>query len=105
MKKIITLLALTIVIWGICQQNQYQVKMNPISQAKHYTFKLSDHVIREKVTFKNRYGIILTGDLYIPKNHDNKPLPALPYADLLGLLKNKHRDYMQIKWQNEVLSH
>ena len=37
-------------------------------QADHYTFQLSDKVTRKKVTFKNRYGITLTGDLYIPKN-------------------------------------
>jgi uncharacterized protein len=89
MKKIITLLTLTLAIWGSCQQNQYHVKMNPINQAEHYTFKLSDHVIREKVTFKNRYGITLTGDLYIPKKHDNKPLPALAVCGPFGAVKEQ----------------
>jgi fermentation-respiration switch protein FrsA (DUF1100 family) len=32
-----------------------------------YTFPLSNKVTREKVTFKNRYGITLSGDLYLPK--------------------------------------
>lgn len=33
-------------------------------------FKKSDNVSVEKVYFKNRYGITLAGDLYIPKNID-----------------------------------
>src|SRR5678816_4656022 len=41
-----------------------------------YTFKLSDKVTRQKVTFKNRYGITLTGDLYLPKDSSNKTLAA-----------------------------
>ncbi|WP_230141091.1 hypothetical protein [Pedobacter sp. Bi36] len=49
-------------------------KMNTTEQAAHYTFKLSDKVTREKVTFKNRYGITLSGDLYIPKNAGNEKI-------------------------------
>lgn len=41
-----------------------QLKME---NKEHYTFQLSDKVTREKVTFKNRYGITLSGDSYIPK--------------------------------------
>ena len=33
------------------------------------TFALSDKVSHKKVSFTNRYGIRLVGDLYMPKNH------------------------------------
>lgn len=48
-------------------------------------FKKSDNVSVEKVYFKNRYGITLAGDLYIPKNIDKSKnilqlLLAVPLA-------------------------
>jgi fermentation-respiration switch protein FrsA (DUF1100 family) len=58
-------------------------------QADHYTFELSDKVTRQKVTFKNRYGITLTGDLYIPKNKGNDPLPALAISGPFGAVKEQ----------------
>lgn len=47
-------------------------------------FPKSDKVNIEKVTFKSRFGIELTGDLYTPKtmNKDDK-LPAIAIQDLL----------------------
>ena len=38
-------------------------KSKKTAPTEHYTFKLSDRVNRQKVRFKNRYGITLTGDL------------------------------------------
>ena len=58
-------------------------------QADHYTFQLSDKVTRQKVTFKNRYGITLTGDLYIPKNKGNDTLPALTISGPFGAVKEQ----------------
>ncbi len=63
--------------------------MNTTEQNDHYTFQLSDKVIRQKVTFKNRYGITLTGDLYAPKNHGNEPLPALAISGPFGAVKEQ----------------
>lgn len=40
------------------------------------TFALSDKVSHKKVSFTNRYGIRLVGDLYMPKNHAGKQ-PAI----------------------------
>jgi len=37
---------------------------------KYYTFELSDKVTRQSVTYKNRFGITLSADLYIPDNLD-----------------------------------
>lgn len=58
-------------------------------QADHYTFQLSDKVTRKKVTFKNRYGITLTGDLYIPKNKSSDTLPALAISGPFGAVKEQ----------------
>ncbi|QIK54695.1 alpha/beta hydrolase [Dysgonomonas sp. HDW5B] len=58
-------------------------------QADYYTFQLSDKVTRQKVTFKNRYGITLTGDLYIPKNKGNDTLPALAISGPFGAVKEQ----------------
>jgi fermentation-respiration switch protein FrsA (DUF1100 family) len=55
----------------------------------HYTFSLSDKVTRQKVTFVNRYGIRLTGDLYRPKKHDGKALPALAVGGPFGAVKEQ----------------
>ena len=37
------------------------------SKYNGYSFQLRPSVTREKVHFHNRYGITLTGDLYLPK--------------------------------------
>ncbi len=37
-------------------------------------FPKSDKVDHQKVNFKNRYGITLVGDLYLPKNRGNGQL-------------------------------
>lgn len=61
--------------------------MNKTSE--HYTFQLSDKVTRQKVTFKNRYGITLSGDLYIPKDSGNKQLAALVIGGPFGAVKEQ----------------
>ncbi len=67
-------------------QKKKQSKMN---QTDYYTFKLSDKVTREKVTFKNRYGITLAGDLYLPKNRGNAPLAAIAISGPFGAVKEQ----------------
>lgn len=57
--------------------------------AEHYTFKLSDKVTRKAVTFKNRYGITLAADLYLPKNIEGKPLAALAISGPFGAVKEQ----------------
>ncbi|AYM99250.1 alpha/beta hydrolase [Chryseobacterium sp. 3008163] len=56
---------------------------------EHYTFQLSDKVTRQKVTFKNRYGITLSGDLYLPKNAGNEKLSALAISGPFGAVKQQ----------------
>lgn len=95
MKKILILAVASIMLMGqSCTQsqsakNQNKEDMNNEAQTEHYTFDLSDKVTREKVTFKNRYGITLTGDLYIPKDRANEPLPALAISGPFGAVKEQ----------------
>lgn len=81
-------MATALMTLGACQQNKL-VKMNEREKTEHYTFELSDKVTRQKVTFKNRYGITLTGDLYIPKNHSNETLPAIVISGPFGAVKEQ----------------
>ena len=62
-------------------------KMN--TSKEHYTFQLSDKVTRQKVTFKNRYGITLSGDLYLPKNAGNEKLSAIAISGPFGAVKEQ----------------
>jgi fermentation-respiration switch protein FrsA (DUF1100 family) len=70
-------------------QNQNAEVMNKSAQTDNYTFQLSDKVTRQKVNFKNRYGIILTGDLYLPKNRGSEPLAALAIGGPYGAVKEQ----------------
>lgn len=53
------------------------------------TFTKSDKVEVKKVNFKNRYGITLTGDLYIPKNISGDKLPAIAVSGPFGAVKEQ----------------
>ncbi len=52
------------------------------------TFPPSDQVSVKKVSFKNRYGIQLVGDLYIPKGARGK-LPAIAVSGPFGAVKEQ----------------
>lgn len=52
------------------------------------TFAQSDKVEHKKVTFKNRYGITLAADLYIPKNAKSK-LAAIVISGPFGAVKEQ----------------
>ena len=52
------------------------------------TFTKSDKVDHCKVTFINRYGITLAGDLYTPKNVEGK-LPAIAVCGPFGAVKEQ----------------
>ena len=53
------------------------------------TFPKSDKVVIKKVNFKNRYGIKLVGDLYIPKNLTSEKLPAIAVSGPFGAVKEQ----------------
>jgi fermentation-respiration switch protein FrsA (DUF1100 family) len=52
------------------------------------TFPKSEKVEHRKVTFKNRYGIILSADLYQPKNRNGK-LAAIAVSGPFGAVKEQ----------------
>jgi len=83
MKKITLIAFLSFLIVGQAySQTSKSVNAKNMKQAEgtdHYTFQLSDKVTRQKVSFKNRYGITLTGDLYLPKHSVGKILAAPCY--------------------------
>jgi len=98
MKKLTLILALATLMMSCGQEKPNQIssettnepaKAVVVAPSEQYTFQLSDKVIREKVTFKNRYGIELKGDLYIPKNSRNESLPALAISGPFGAVKEQ----------------
>ena len=55
-----------------------------------YTFALDKNVKRTSVRFKNRYGIEVAADLYVPKNARGK-LPSLAVSGPFGAVNEQPR--------------
>src|SRR5215203_843145 len=93
MKHITGIVVLAIIMFGQAySQNLKSVNnkdMKQVEEKEHYTFPLSDKVSRQKVTFKNRFGITLTGDLYLPKNRGTQPVAALAISGPFGAVKEQ----------------
>ncbi len=91
MKKIAIIAVLSLLMFGqaYSQTGQKKELMNTTEQKEHYTFNLSDKVTRQAVTFKNRYGITIAADLYIPKNRGSEPLAALVISGPFGAVKEQ----------------
>ena len=53
------------------------------------TFAKSDKVNVKKVSFKNRYGITLVGDLYTPKNKPSDKMAAIAVSGPFGAVKEQ----------------
>ena len=60
-----------------------------LTQEWDKTFPKSNQVDHQKVTFKNRYGITLAADLYLPKNRDNQRLAAIVVGGPFGAVKEQ----------------
>ena len=69
--------------------NVFSQQKNQSTEQDNYTFELSDQVEHRKVIFKNRYGIPLVGDLYIPKNKTSEKLPAIAVSGPFGAVKEQ----------------
>lgn len=89
--KRIAVIAMSILMFGQAYSQTKQKKeiVNSTEQKEHYTFKLSDRVTRQAVKFKNRYGITVAGDLYIPKNRGSERLAALLISGPFGAVKEQ----------------
>jgi fermentation-respiration switch protein FrsA (DUF1100 family) len=93
MKAISILSALSFLVVGQVHSQASQAnakkKQNTTTQIEHYTFKLSDKVTRKKVTFRNRYGVTLAADLYLPENSKGELLAALAISGPFGAVKEQ----------------
>lgn len=65
------------------------VEAKSVSEQWDKVFPRSEKVDHEKVTFKNRYGITLAGDLYLPKQRANLRLPAIVVGGPFGAVKEQ----------------
>ena len=63
-------------------------EMLTLTQEWDKTFPRSDKTDHRKVTFRNRYGITLAADMYIPKNVGGK-LPAVAVCGPFGAVKEQ----------------
>lgn len=63
----------------------------PVSMVTEWdkTFVQSNKVNHRKVTFKNRYGITLVGDLYLPKQHSTQKMAAIAVSGPFGAVKEQ----------------
>src|SRR5215217_6911297 len=91
MKRIAIMTITSLMILGQADSQTKQKKeiVNSTEQKEHYTFKLSDKVTRKAVTFKNRFGITLSADLYLPKNQGSQSLAALAISGPFGAVKEQ----------------
>ena len=70
-------------IFGGCSMN------SAAKQDWDKIFVKSDKVEIKKVSFKNRYGITLVGDLYIPQNKAAEKMPAIAVSGPFGAVKEQ----------------
>lgn len=74
---------------SIASQEQRKNEMPNIREG-NYIFTLSEKVARTPVTYKNRYGITLSADLYAPKNFDaSRQYPAIIIGSPYGGVKEQ----------------
>lgn len=73
----------------VAQPTSAETKGNAMDQDWDKVFPKSGKVDHEKVTFTNRYGITLAGDLYLPKDRSDDHLPAIVVAGPFGAVKEQ----------------
>ena len=78
---------LSLFIYEKYKNNKNEEKLD-ITNEWDKTFNLSEKVTHKKVTFHNRYGITLVGDLYEPKNQTGK-LSAIAVCGPFGAVKEQ----------------
>jgi fermentation-respiration switch protein FrsA (DUF1100 family) len=87
--KLITLVLLASITYS-CNQNSKTDKMGTKKITESLTFTVSENVTKESITFKNRFGIIVSGHLYMPKNIDkSKKYAALVLSGPFGAVKEQ----------------
>jgi fermentation-respiration switch protein FrsA (DUF1100 family) len=75
--------------WANSQDRSGGATTMELTQEWDKTFPKSDRVTHQKVQFKNRFGIVLVGDLYRPKDAGRGKLPALVLSGPFGAVKEQ----------------
>lgn len=75
-------------VTGNNQKNDKRMEKLELTKEWDKVFPQSDKVNHSKVTFRNRYGITLAADLYIPKTANGK-LPAIAVSGPFGAVKEQ----------------
>ena len=81
-KVLISLTAMILILGGTTMSNAKQKDWDK-------TFAKSDKVDIQKVNFKNRYGITLVGDLYLPKEKPETKMAAIAVSGPFGAVKEQ----------------
>lgn len=89
MKNIVIIALAFLIAFGQALAQNKKLKSDKMETLENYTFQISEKVTRQKVSFKNRYGITLSGDLYLPKNTGDKKLSALAISGPFGAVKEQ----------------
>lgn len=89
MKNIAIIVIAFLMTFGQAFAQNKKENSKKMETTEQYTFQLSEKVTRQKVSFKNRYGIRLSGDLYLPKNSGNEKLSALAISGPFGAVKEQ----------------
>ena len=95
-KRVLTLSSIVLVLLAtttpqaFCRENKMQKSMNTTTSKVEWdkTFPKSESVKHEKITFKNRYGIELTADLYAPVQRNGK-MAAIAVSGPFGAVKEQ----------------
>ena len=69
--------------------NTTNAEAQTMSEEWDKTFPKSENVDHQKVSFKNRYGLTLVGDLYQPKNSNGQRLAAIVVSGPFGAVKEQ----------------
>lgn len=94
-KRFLTAILLGSLLLSNAQNTKIQkIDIMELTQEWDKIFPKSNKVDHTKVMFKNRYGITLVGDLYVPKNIEGKKLSAIATSGPFEQLKNKHQEFM-----------
>ena len=81
-------MALALTLSAHAQTTTSSMEITGLTQVWDKTFPQSEKVAHEKVTFRNRFGITLVADKYVPKQATGK-LPAIAVGGPFGAVKEQ----------------
>lgn len=91
-RALLKMTAASIAVAGVSAMSIKPVHARPaikLTSKWDKVFPKSNKVDHQKVTFENRYGITLAGDLYLPKNRTGRKLAAIVVGGPFGAVKEQ----------------